>query len=189
MAIRYIVLRGTPRTQSESATTTIHNHYQERALKLIGVDTVEAARDKSYQQEWVTPDGEPIPLTKTMVWPETGDFLWLHTPVESIPKILNHVETLYQNTMRLPAQPEHLNQTVEQVAQMHWLLAHAMPYLRGSAGIADMFTKAIFDAKGIHVSRWKEGLAPDLEALVTPLSEYIRQYASLFETKPVFIKP
>ena len=81
----------------------------------------------------------------------------------------------------IPRNEETLRHTTEQIAEMHWWLAHSMPYCRGSAGIADMFSKVLFDATGIEVPCWKNGLAPDMEAFITPLSEYKEQYHHFFE--------
>ena len=56
-----------------------------------------------------------------------------------------------------------------------------MPYNRGSAGTADMFTKIIFDSCEVEVHSWKEGLAPDLEAFVMPNQKtYAESYNSFF---------
>lgn len=107
---------------------------------------------------------------------------WWHTPGENVPKILEHVDGLYKRAMN-PALSE--KETLELVAEMHWWLAHAMPYERGSAAITDGFTKAVLETRGIQVFRWRQGVLPDLEAFVTPLETFKKQYAELFDAAPV----
>ena len=186
-----LCLAGTERTLDDGPTQTVitgrYSPYQKRAFRLMGVQSLYQARKASHQMSWQAPDGE-IVLTQTKWAPHYGKLCWQHIPPSEIRKILHHVESLYQDTMRLPSRPGTFSPILRQVATMHWLLAHAMPYLRGSAGIADMFTKAVLDAKGIEVSPWKPGLAPDLEALVTPLPQFIQQYASYFEKAPRWIR-
>jgi len=36
----------------------------------------------------------------------------------------------------------------------------------------------------VQVSPWKKGLAPDLEALVTPLDDFLEKYPKMFEKMP-----
>lgn len=47
-----------------------------------------------------------------------------------------------------------------------------MPFVRGSAAMADAYTKSLFEALNIQTTPWKKGIAPDFEAFITPLDEY-----------------
>jgi len=106
---------------------------------------------------------------------------WVHTPGRNIAPIMAHVETLYQRAMN-PNLP--LEQTIETVAEIHWWLAHAMPYKRGSAAITDAFTKAIFECRGMDTGRWSRGVLPDLEAFVMPLDQFKARYSALLTRAP-----
>ncbi|MFA4874070.1 MAG: hypothetical protein WC956_02135 [bacterium] len=70
--------------------------------------------------------------------------------------------------------------TIKAVAQLHWWLAHAMPFNRGSAGITDTLTKAIFYSKGIFPGRWRDDVSPDIKAFHLTLAQFVEQYPSLF---------
>lgn len=74
--------------------------------------------------------------------------------------------------------------TVKSTAKIHWLLSQIRPFVRGTAGIADMLCKTIFEAKGIQVSEYKEGVNPNIEAFVTSLDEYCEKYPTFF-SKPL----
>lgn len=78
---------------------------------------------------------------------------------------------------------------LEKIAKIHYLLACSAQFDRGSAGIADCYSKTLLDWFGFQVSRFKPGVLPDLEAFSTPMTEFIRNYTSddengLFVRKP-----
>ncbi len=69
---------------------------------------------------------------------------------------------------------------VDSTAQIHWLMSQARPYVRGSAGIADILCKTIFEAKGIQVSEYKEGINPNIEAFFLHIDDFCKKYPSFF---------
>ena len=71
------------------------------------------------------------------------------------------------------------------IANIHWLISQASPYCRGSAGIADVFCKALFESKGIQVSPYRANIDPNLEAFIQTLDEYKNNYKSFF-SKPLY---
>jgi GGDEF domain-containing protein len=107
-----------------------------------------------------------------------GNLTWIHTGSETSRKVMRYVDELFQRTQR-PDLPQ--TELISTVAEMHWWMAHAMPYYRGSAAISDAFTKTIFQAHGIRPGRWKVDLMPDIKAFHTPLAEYVRDYPNYFE--------
>jgi hypothetical protein len=130
------------------------------------------------------PDGTELRLTELLFDSETGQLSWRHTSAEHIPAILSHAGDLYDQALD-PNLP--LDRTLEIVAELHWWLCQAMPYYRGSAAISDMVIKTIFKQRGIEVGPWAEGVAADIEALVTTDPEtYARLFPTLFETPPRF---
>lgn len=70
------------------------------------------------------------------------------------------------------------------VATIHWLIAQATPFVRGSDSFANVFTKAIYHSYGMKLSPIKEGKSFDFEAFCSDLDEFINKYPNLFEIKP-----
>lgn len=140
--------------------------------------------------------GKSIPLTSTyriFGFPKgvevhendigTNDaFLWSHTDAELIPRLLEELQKVYQSILK--AKDESVEEVTSKIAQFHWLFAQTAPFGRGSAGVADVLSKSLFEAKRIQVSPWVKDTAPDLEALTTPLENFREKYIDLFEEKP-----
>lgn len=104
--------------------------------------------------------------------------------------IFKAIEEIYKNIMKERKKfnsKKKLKRLNEQIAKIHWIFAHTMPYGKGSAGIADALTKTIYESLNIQVAPWKKGVSPDLEAFVTPLDKFIENYTELFEIPPHFM--
>lgn len=117
-----------------------------------------------------------------------GDKLILcNTPSsDSIKPVLKHIETLYSDVTKIKkvkTQSE-LDFCNEKIAEIQWYFAQVTPFLRGSAGIADVFSKSVYEGLGVQVSSWKKGVAPDLEAYVRTLDDYVSNYTTFFEKLP-----
>src|SRR5690606_23915624 len=107
------------------------------------------------------------------------DPVWVHTPPENIAPVLLRAETQFRRAMSA-RRGDH--EVLEAVAHLHYYTAHAMPFERGTAAITDMAVRAILDARGIENGMWREGLLPDVEALVTPeVSHFVDAYPYYFE--------
>jgi len=107
---------------------------------------------------------------------------WGHTTPTNARKVIAMANDLYAEAM-LGAMT--FPQIKRRVAELHWWLAHAMPYKRGSAAIVDMLTKTIWMHHRVKVHRWKAGVVPDLEAFMRPLEDFVAAYDSFFEAAPV----
>lgn len=121
-------------------------------------------------------DGQPVELTTIT----NGDppTMW-NTPSANIPKVRQQAARLYEEAMDPALSPE---ATVEKVGELHWWLSHGMVYERGSAAITDMTAKTILSAKGIKTPPWKQGVAPDIEALISSDPKaYAKNYRNLFD--------
>jgi Avirulence protein len=70
---------------------------------------------------------------------------------------------------------------MEKLAEIHWMLAHAVPAGGDSAARSERALRAIAGATGTELPPFRKGVMPDLEAFVTPLDQFKRRYASLFE--------
>ena len=76
---------------------------------------------------------------------------------------------------------DNLEKVVGLVAQIYWMLSQTLPYKRGSAGIADLATKATFDYLGVHVPCWKENSDANIMALLYEMGDFKHKYASYFK--------
>lgn len=122
--------------------------------------------------------------------PDSEKFVALWSaPVFSIKPALKHVGNIYDSIVKIKrVQYQYELEVVNRgIAQMHWFLAQLMPCQRGSAGITDVLTKSIYESLGIQVHPWKAGLAPDLEAFVRPLDDYVDNYTNFFDKPPEII--
>lgn len=111
----------------------------------------------------------------------------LTAPSENfINPVFAEMESIYKKIFsnKQKTSPENLKQTTEEIATIHWLMSQVRPYKRGSAGIADILAKTLFEAKGIQVSKYKDNLDPNMEAFIMPVEEYVKSYENFF-SKPL----
>lgn len=111
--------------------------------------------------------------------------LW-SAPAFNIQPILKHVGNIYDSVVKVKniKYQYELEVVNKRIAEMHWFLAQLMPCQRGSAGITDVFTKSLYESLGVQVHPWKKGVAPDLEAFVRPLDDYVKNYPNFFDKPP-----
>lgn len=81
-----------------------------------------------------------------------------------------------------------LDEINETIAEIHWVLAHTMPWGRGSDAIANSYVKAIYQSLGIKTYPPKDGVSFDLEAFCTELDDYKKNYKKLYEQEPEIVK-
>jgi len=103
---------------------------------------------------------------------------FIHTEGSAIRPILQHVETLYKRALAPGASTAVV---VRNVAEIHWWMAHAMPFRRGSASITDALTKAIYLAHGIEFGPYRAGIQPDIVAYTLSLPDFLSVYPKLFD--------
>ncbi len=123
-------------------------------------------------------NNDEVTLTKTT------NSSWWHTDVSNFDKIWNHINTLYgdlstlvsTDTQNLLAEAKTLL-----ISQIGWWYFQAMPYTRGSSAAGISLIQSLFDYSGIKNSPYKDGVAPDLEALVTPLPMYSKNFVGFFQ--------
>lgn len=70
------------------------------------------------------------------------------------------------------------------VAEIRWIMAHSMPWERGSDAISNVFMRSLYKSMGIKTFPVKKGISLDMEAFCTPLNEYKKNFANYFETEP-----
>lgn len=182
--------------QSELLTYLVgkYHSYFDKASEIVLKD--HSIFDEDQICHTITADfDKSIPLTKTLYNLENFEIHWQHTDAKNIPQVMNHsakvyeeIKDLIKETSKSPDKNIILNKINKKIAELHWYLANATPYERGSAGIIDVLTKSIYESANIQTSPWKEGLSPDMEAFVTPLNEFVEKYPSYFESLPKFIE-
>ncbi len=123
--------------------------------------------------------GGPRRVLLTKIVCEGERLWWIHTPPRNIGIILEYCEGLFSQALKAHTDRARL---VAQVAELHWWLAHAAPFDRGSASITDALTKAIFIFQHVNPGCWLPEVAPDVKAFHTPRLEFVRTYKYLFET-------
>jgi hypothetical protein len=99
-------------------------------------------------------------------------FIWVHTHASHLPEILVYLDTLFQKTLEAKSDEDFFFS----LGRFNWWLAHAMPYYRGSAAVAEVLILALLKSKG-----WSAGLSEkyrlDIEALMEPNEEvYAAKY-------------
>ena len=77
-----------------------------------------------------------------------------------------------------------LPQINSDIAEIRWIMAHSMPWERGSDAISNVFMRSLYKSMGIKTYPLKQGISLDLEAFCTPLNEYKANFTSYFETEP-----
>ncbi len=73
------------------------------------------------------------------------------------------------------------------IAEIRWILAHSMPWERGSDAISNIFMRSLYKSMGIKTYPIKKGISLDMEAFCTPLEEYKNNFHTYFSTKPEVI--
>lgn len=127
-------------------------------------------------QIYVDINGKKIPLTAYTIAAPTGS-IWLHTRAPYIYPVLEHLDKLISTLIAASYDSTNSNdriKIIEATAKIHWWLAHACPFERGSASIAEIIVKGIMKHHNMNVS-WD--CFPDCKALIEPDVEvYIKNY-------------
>ena len=141
-------------------------------------------------------DGKTIPLTQMLVRcsQEKGQPLkpigldldkpdivgrMSHTEPQHIQSLMNHAQRIFESMLN-DAPSLDASAKIERLGELHWTLTQACPDQRGSAAKAEMSVRALACAIGMEMRPFKAGIAPDLEAFVTPLAAFKSGYADMF---------
>ena len=105
---------------------------------------------------------------------------------------LKHVDDIYKQIQQRFVGKEITDADLpvinEMVAEMHWILAHSMPWGRGSDAIANTFIKSVYNSLGIKTYPQAKGVSLDLQAFCTELVDYKKNYAKYYEKPPELAK-
>jgi len=146
----------------------------------------EGAKEEVQAQFTGIIDGENILLTKIAKGDSGND--WIHTECAQRDKIIEYVTRLYEeivNTQIISQEDleflSYKQEIAKKIIAIHWWMAHATPYWRGSAAITEMLIRSLLSYHHIHTTPWKIGAIADCEALTSSLISFIEQYADLME--------
>lgn len=132
-------------------------------------------------QIYATINGKDIGLTK--YYSRSNDhYAWVHVEADDAFIILKYCESLINNIILFEIKNhDNMDRLTAEMGQLHWWLAHACPFERGSASISEAICMALFKLHGFQVT-WNS--MPDCEALIMPsMEEYSKNYSSLLNIK------
>lgn len=122
---------------------------------------------------------ELIPLTKYIFFPDGSRKSTIaHTYPENLGAAKEHCMYLYDEIFRLYVKdhPDHIRNLI---AELHWWLAQAVFYKRGSASCSEIIVGSSILYEFGTLSPYKEGIYVDRVALVTSCEDFIALYPSL----------
>ncbi len=161
-----------PRYSETSRMTEKYAFGQETAAALIGDDYAPPPMEVR-----IPGQAEPVMLTHYMPKGHLPG-RWVHPPGTQTEPILRHAEHLFDRAVDRNASP---SEVIRAAAEMHWWLAHAMPFQRGSAAITDALVKAIYLSHDIPFSPYRVGIQPDIAAFTLRLDDYLSVYPRFFD--------
>jgi hypothetical protein len=109
----------------------------------------------------------------------------IHTDKAYINKILKHTNILFKKLISSSInldEPTELNSLIEDVSEIHWWLAQAVPYVRGSAWGGEVIISALFQYYHLSVE-WS--VQPDAKALLAPIEYFVKNYQTFSTIKPL----
>ncbi len=135
------------------------------------------------KSDWISThdeDGERKPFNSINITSPT---------IEVIKPMWDAADTIFEKIKQIKKSSDekfqkdenNLNIITDKVAELYWIVSQTWPYERGSAGIADLITKVIFDWLKIHTPVWKDTANPNIIALLNPLGEFKKKYTSLYQ--------
>ncbi len=147
-----------------NATTTLHG--EQKLLTQL--------------KAWFEPDGSPL-ATPAGMPVQIGDIIHTKTEKNYIP-LVREANDLFHQAITPGLSPA---ERLRAMADLHWILAHAMPDRRGSAAKTELAVRAIGYAVGIELPPFAPGVVPDLEAFLSPREEFVSNYETLFSRPPL----
>lgn len=138
-----------------------------------------------------TIDGKEVSLTRTLKindrMGETSLALRPPRDAETLSLVEKRKEALFSEIIELSkeaATPENARSIVRRAAELEWLSAQTADQWNGSHDLTQAKLRALLDAAGIETGKYKIDVDPTMEALTTPLSEFLTRYEGFFETPP-----
>ncbi|MBE7710559.1 MAG: hypothetical protein E7Z92_00305 [Cyanobacteria bacterium SIG31] len=115
-----------------------------------------------------------------------------HPAPDFINNVFRHIERIYSflqtNFVKKEIKPKDLSVVNDKMAEMRWIMAHSMPWERGSDCISNVFMRAVYKAMGVKAYPPAKGISFDMEAFCTNLDEYKKNFVKFFEKPPEVIE-
>ena len=112
----------------------------------------------------------------------------IHPSPIFINNAFKRIETIYEfiqeNFIKKDVKSSDIDLVNDKIAEIRWIMAHSMPWERGSDSTSNIFMRALYKAMGIKAYPSAKGISYDLEAFCTNLDEYKAKFNSFFE-KPL----
>jgi hypothetical protein len=119
----------------------------------------------------------PVELSKYIFCRMSNDHAAIaHTSGENLRIASAVCSVLYQEILNLKPSDTETIQT--KIAELHWWMAQACFYKRGSASCAEITIAALSHHKQIPLTPYEKGVSPDRIALVTSLEQFVQLYSS-----------
>ncbi len=115
-----------------------------------------------------------------------------HPSPDFINNAFQHINRIYgyiqSNFIKKEIKPENIKEANDKIAELRWIMAHSMPWERGTDSISNVFMRALYKAMGVKAYPPAKGISFDLEAFCTNLEEYKNNFANYFEKPPEVIE-
>jgi avirulence protein len=109
---------------------------------------------------------------------------WLHTAADEATTLADKIEAIKARIDALQAKAldaTAADDIIAKIAEIHWLLAQAMPWERGAASIAEVYTDALKLSKGIKLIKVFDKFKPDIAAFLMTLTEFISAHREAYK--------
>ncbi len=123
---------------------------------------------------------DPVELMTTR--PDPTVISLIHQDVFLIQETLNDIADLFKQAIEWDG--KNTQELTDLVGLINYLFAHSMPFIRGSAAIAEWLEMAIYRYHGLDL-QYNEATSINMEALVQPLNEFIEKYPSMIKIEPI----
>ena len=137
--------------------------------------TQSATYELSQYITWMYSDLKHDPIEKMSAHSKV---ILLHTDPTATQKINHQLRPLFNSIMNWD-QSQGQEKLHDLSAQIQYLFAHAMPYMRGTASIAEWLESAIYQFHGFDLERI-EGKNVNCSALIMSYQDFRDEYLNLF---------
>lgn len=154
-----------------------HNRKSHFAIATIRIEIEGKLLALSQLHTWMYFDWQNDPIASMK---ERSKIYVQHQDALLISTTLKEIAALFEKALQWNRATEQVTDLMNLVATIRYLFAHAVPYLRGSASIAEWLETAIYRFHGFANFRYNQEKLVDLEALTAlRFSDFIREYPSM----------
>ena len=152
---------------------------QDQRYGHYGQQTLTKYKTDGLHEKFIEINGEKV-LLKRITIDKQFFITWGHCG-DAYRKLKPHLNKLFKEFKALDKNNE--DAVIEKAGEIYWLLANATPFRRGSAGIADVVQKILFESKGLTLPPYKPEIKPDCEAITRDLPDFLKNFKNMFDGK------